>query len=226
VRELVADDVQRVTRQMLTMFGGNSPSSSREDFVAAGLLGLVEASHEYDEARGGHVGGWMKLSRWRAIERARELLRWGIRTEADCSLDVMVSTHGHDTYQRDTIGALDQDPDETSAMCELVLEQVSGSVCRRIARLLWVEQLSVAEVAARLGMNAHTVSAHLYYARQQAHKTIALRWPGSSFHRACGVVAATYGPDAVAHRLEGRRDRQRRRTVRAAAARAGRAAAS
>lgn len=197
MKKITDADVQRITRLMLSMFKKAGPSVSQEDFVAAGLLGLVDAAHKYDPER----KGWKVLSRWCAIERARVLLRWAMRTDADVTIGDASAT------------TIDPEPDETDRLCWIVLESVTGAMCRRVAHLSWVEHLSVADIAARLDMKPETVSNHLQNARKQAYKAIALRWTGSSFHRTCGVMAPTYGPDAVSDKRQRHRDRQRSRAV-------------
>lgn len=201
MKEITQADIQRISRCMRSVFYKCYCATARaEDFEAAGLLGLVKAAHEYDPTR----AGWGTLSRWRAIEEGRQLLKWSMRTDADLSLDHSM-TFSEKKHLEDYVGKNDEDGwFETEEMIVWLLEFVTGKVKKEIAKLAWLEKKNITFIAKKLNMKLNTVSSHLAYARQQAFEAIQEHehWQGSALSKVCYTVESAYNPMRPGKRSE------------------------
>lgn len=177
MRQIEQADIDAVGRMMRAIYAGSSPSVSREDFEAAGMLGLVRAAHEFDEAR----GGWVTLFRWRAKEQASQLLEWTLRTEADASLNRCVVDYGGILGKpkikepMDDVASVDPEPPVVQQDAIIAaLRHVTGNIKRAIACAAWLYSESVESLAERFGVSRHTVHSHISHAREQVAEALAV----------------------------------------------------
>lgn len=190
-------------------------SAGQDDFVAAGLLGLVRAAHEFDQRR----NGWVTLYRWRAQECARDLLRWVVRTRAARSLDAggvpereMQSENCDLTRLSDGLATFDPEADflHRDAICA-ALQYVTGPIGRAIARAYWLDCEGGPSIALRFGIHEDTVYSHLTHAREQVSEALALGRIDPALRGVGCELAAKYGINgrkAAAEKRRERRDRQ------------------
>lgn len=164
MRQIEPKDIAGAKRLILSKYFGGSSSVCRDDFVAAGMLGLVYAAHEFDEKR----DGWGSLWRWRAQQCARELMRWAQRTESDASIDADIAFVAAPRSEAERCPEADQRDAIFAA-----LRHVTGNVKHAIARAAWIDGESCESLAARFGVCLDTIHSHLKYARKQVAEAMA-----------------------------------------------------
>lgn len=184
----------------------DSRAVGEDDYVAAGLLGLVRAAHEYDEAR----GGWVTLWRWRAEDQARSLLQWSVRMDGCTS--VSFDDDSETPNERVQSALAVAVPQSEHEHCEAVLaaiKYVTGKIRRQVANAVWVDHESVSSIARRYGVHDDTIYTHLTHARRQVAEALAAGWIDPSL-RGVGVeLAAKYKPNGCAFSAKRRRSRNR-----------------
>lgn len=187
-------DIERVRRIILSIYPFDTAAADREDFVSAGMVGLVEASREYDEVK----GNWSLISSWRARESARRMFK---------SLELKAIGAGAGDSERCVI---ELEPCEVlEDQIRYILRWIRGPACQRAAELFWLHGMIGKEVASELGISRETAATHLQNARKQAAEILAsggidpsLSWIGRELY-------SRYEGEA-AHAAKARRERRGR----------------